>query len=121
MTEVALLTAERIAARCREDGEFRLCARYWDGSLSIALGESTLAFRLLDGQIDASGGEADVTIAAPAELWRQILAPIPPPFLNDIMPARALGLKLDGNYEMFFQYFPAIRRLVDIMREEANS
>jgi hypothetical protein len=71
----------------------------------------------------AAGGEgaADLTIAAPEALWSQILAPVPPPFLNDIMPARAFGLELAGNYEMFFQYFPAIRRMVDIMREEANN
>jgi len=115
------LTAERIAERCADDGEFRLAARYWDGSLSIELGATPLGFRMAAGAISPGTGDADVTITAPDNVWQQILAAVPPPGLNDIMPARAFGLQLAGNFEMLFQYYPAIRRMVDIMREEANA
>jgi hypothetical protein len=117
-----VLTADRLAARCREDGEFRLCARFWDGSLTLVIGETRLQFAVDGGVIRAGTGNGEatpqVTVEAPAEAWEKILAPVPPPFFNDIMPARAFGLSVKGDEETFWQYYPAIRRLVDILREE---
>jgi hypothetical protein len=113
------LTSERIAARCRDDGEFRLAARYWDGSLAIDLGDALIEFALHEGRIEAGrGGSPALAIRAPAETWEALMAPVPPPFLNDMVPARAFGLEIDGPEETFWQYYPAIRRLVDLMREE---
>lgn len=118
---MATLTARRIAERCAADGEFRLAARHWDGALSIGLGDERFQFQLANGQLTAEAGAPDLTISAPESVWQHILSPVPPPFFNDIMPARAFGLSLAGDLEMFAQYYPAIRRMVDIMREEANA
>ncbi len=115
------LTSERIAERCRGDGEFRLTARYWDGSLTLNLGDSALSFEIRAGEIHpAPAAPADITIRAPHDVWDRILAAVPPPRFNDIMPARAFGLVVDGDDEMFCQYYPAIRRLVDLIREEGR-
>lgn len=113
------LTSEGIAERCRADGEFRLASRFWDGSLELDLGAERLAFTLAAGQIRPGiESPADIRIAGPAATWERLLSPLPPPLFNDIMPARAFGLTVAGNDEMFSQYFPAIRRMVDILREE---
>ena len=114
--------ADRLAARAAADGEFRLAARYWTGTLTIDLGGRTVAFALTDGEIEAidvaAVGEYHIGLAAPREVWEKVLAPVPPPFFNDIMPARAFGLRVIGDDETLWQYYPAVRRLIDLLREE---
>ena len=113
------LTGKRIAERCQADGEFRLAARYWDGSLVFDLSDKRLDFIIAGGRIAVADAKApDISLSAPVDLWAKILAPVPRPHFNDIMPARAFGLRVEGNEEMFSQYYPAIRRMVDLMRED---
>lgn len=123
-SEAATALADRLAARAAADGEFRLAARYWNGSLSIDLDGPSLSFRLVDGAISvASAGHAgahDIGLAAPREVWDKILAPLPPPFFNDIMPARAFDLRVSGDEETLWQYYPAVRRLIDLLRKEVT-
>jgi hypothetical protein len=116
----------RLAARCAADGEFRLAARYWTGSLRLDLGDTIADLLLTDGAVSAapaprtavSAGAGHVGVRAPAEVWAKLLAPIPPPFFNDILPAQAFGLVREGDAETFWQYFPAVRRAVELLREE---
>ena len=116
------ITSERLATLCRADGEFRLTARYWDGGLTVDLAGTALNFTIRSGEIQpATNAAADITIRAPRDVWDRILAAVPPPRFNDIMPARAFGLSVEGDDEMYCQYYPAIRRLVDLLREETNS
>jgi hypothetical protein len=115
--------AERLAARAARDGEFRLAARYWTGTLDIDLEVAVLAFALGDGAISSGGGgrgpgSAHIGLAAPREVWKKLLAPVPPPFFNDMMPARGFGLQVSGDDETLWQYYPAVRRLIDLLREE---
>ena len=118
--------ADRLVRCAAVDGEFRLSARYWSGSLAIDIGDDTLSFALDQGGISVAAGAAamgpgHIGLAAPREIWDKILAPVPPPFFNDIMPARALGLVLTGEDETVWQYYAAVRRLIDLLREEWNS
>jgi hypothetical protein len=117
--------ASRLATRCAADGEFRLSARYWTGSLDVDLDGPVLAFALQDGAIspaaDAARSGAHIALAAPREVWKKVLAPVPPPFFNDIMPARAFGLRVSGDDETLWQYYPAVRRLIDLLREEVTN
>lgn len=116
----------RLAARCTTDGEFRLAARYWTGSLRFDLGETVACLLLTNGEVRAAeapsaavpAGAGHVGVRAPADVWARILAPIPPPLFNDILPAQAFGLVREGDAETFWQYFPAVRRAVDLLREE---
>jgi hypothetical protein len=114
--------SQRLAARCAEDGEFRLASRFWDGGVSVDFGDGRVDLALGGGGISA-GVAADprsIRLAGPAETWKKVLSPLPPPFFNDIMPARAFGLTVEGDEETFWQYYPAVRRLVDLLREEVN-
>lgn len=76
-----------------------------------------------DAVSDTAGDTASDTavghlgLSAPWPLWEQMLAPVPPPFLNDVAPAQALGLAFTGHRESYFQYYPALRRVIDIIRD----
>ncbi len=123
MAQATLPTSERLAQRCRNDGEFGLAARYWDGSLVLDLDGELLEFRLADGRISGAESPAEgplVTIRAPKDVWDRMLADVPPPLYNDIIPAARFGLRIEGEMETFWQYYPAIRRLVDLLREEVR-
>jgi hypothetical protein len=69
----------------------------------------------------ASEGVAEFTgavvIKAPADVWEKILAEIPPPHYNDIISAQKFGLRIRGDSETFWQYYAAIRRAVEILRD----
>jgi hypothetical protein len=116
----------RLAARCAADGEFRLAARYWTGSLRLDLSDTVIDLLLTEGLVSAAptpavevpAGAGHVGVRAPAEVWDKILTPIPPPFFNDILPAQAFGLVREGDAETFWQYCPAVRRAVELLREE---
>lgn len=117
---------ERIAAACAADGEFNLMARYWTGALRLGFGDEVVEVRLVDGVVAgvdalegaarASDGPGSIGVAAPAALWDKILAAVPPPFCNDIVPAAGLGLVISGDDVTFWQYYPAVRRLVELLR-----
>src|SRR5205823_5607196 len=62
-----------------------------------------------------------VGLVGPAALWDRILAVVPEPFYNDVVPAQALGLVRSGNEVTFWQYYPAIRRLVELLRGDRSS
>lgn len=128
VARLRVLNQDRVAARLAADGEFRLAARYWTGGLSFDLGDRTLRFTITDGRIAAGHqasaqavGPGSIHLSAPAALWALILAPIPPPFFNDIFPARALGLAVEADPETLWQYYPAVQRAVQVLREEAQA
>ena len=115
-------TSEQLANRCRADGEFGLASRYWTGGLRLDFGESVAAITIVDGDVEAADpgdGDGVITLNAPIEAWRQILAADPPRFANDIGPARALGLRRVGDELLYWQYAPAIQRAVELLREPA--
>ena len=107
------------------DPEFRLLSRYWTGALWLDLGAEAVRISFDDGAVvganlsnDPPADEpGEVGISAPSELWDRILQPVPERFCNDIAPAQALGLRVLGHEETYWQYYPAIRRLVDLLRE----
>jgi hypothetical protein len=118
--------ADVVAERCGADAEFRMAARYWTGSLRLEIGEEVIDLRIDDGVISAGGpdrppgkGAGHIGLAGPDEVWNQLLAPVPRPFFNDIMPAQAFGLRHEGDAETMWQYYPAVRRLVELMRTPA--
>ena len=115
----------RLAARCAADGEFRLAARYWTGSLRFDLGETVACLLLSNGEVRAAEAlpatvpveAGHIGVRAAAEVWSKILAPIPPPFFNDLPPAQAFGVVREGDVETSWQYYPAARRVVDLREE----
>jgi pimeloyl-ACP methyl ester carboxylesterase len=116
--------APELADWCAGDGEFRLLARHWTGSLNLRAGDETLELVLTDGtptrgpvpEATSPGGVGHLGVSAPDEVWTQMLQETPPPYLNDVMPAQAFGLTFEGAQETLWQYYPALRRAIELLR-----
>jgi hypothetical protein len=125
--------SQRLAERCAADGEFCLFARYWTGTLRFVVGADVIELAINDGVPSAGEPAAaaatstngpepagTIVVTGPSDVWDQVLAPVPAPFFNDITPAQAFGLRQQGEPETLWQYFPAVRRAVDLLRLDRN-
>jgi hypothetical protein len=110
--------------RANADGEFRLHARFWTARLRIVRDTERTLLEMVAGEMrrarpwDAADYGADLEIAAPAEDWDALLAPIPRPFYHDVWAAQVHhGFNLAGDSRNLCAYYPAVRRLIELMRE----
>ena len=77
--------------------------------------------RMIATEADALDSDADVTISAASADWNALLEPVPRPFYHDLQAAMAHhGFKMNGEMRHTAAYYPAIRRLIDILREAHN-
>ena len=119
------LPLDAAARAANDDGEFKIAARFWNADVRLASGEQAWLLRLRDGRIahvvrDAGASGADAGIAAPSEVWREMLAPVPRPFFQDLYGASLHhGLQLE-NPEALWPYYPALRRLLELLRDAAR-
>lgn len=113
-------TSQQLLDSCRADGEFGLAARHWTGGLRLDFGDGLAAITLVDGEVrpgDPGDGPGVLTLTGPAELWAQMLAAEPDRFVNDIAPARALGLRRIGDELLYWQYAAAAQRAIELLRD----
>jgi len=114
---------DALAQRLGGDGEFRLAARAWTASLRLDVGEASHRLRFEDGEVREvtacdPGTPCDVVVAAPRSEWEQLLQPVPRPFYQDLFGAAWVhGFTLSEDMETWAPYYPALRRLVEILRE----
>ncbi len=113
----------RIRDAANADPEFQIAARHWDAVLRIDAGAEVHLLQVRAGEaVEADPGAAfafDVRIAAPAATWDEMLAAVPRAFYHDLFAAAARhGVVLEGDTEA---YYPAIRRLLELMRAIANA
>lgn len=125
---MSLLDMQRFREVANEDPEFSIAARYWSSSLKLGMGDAGHLLTIQDGKITviepvpAQSDVGDIRISGPAEDWGKILEPVPPPFYQDIFAATVYhGLAYEGDLELMFAYYPALRRMVEIMRECATA
>ena len=122
-----MLDWERLKDSANGDGEFRLHARFWTGTLKIANGPHSTRIDLRDGVISAiepwfASLAGDLSISAPPAEWDALLAATPRPFYQDLYAATIHhGFTAAGNRTHFCAYYPALRRLVELMREVKNA
>ncbi len=114
-------TADELGRRCVDDGELRLAARYWTGGIRLEVGELHTGVTFAEG-VPVSGvpadGEGVVTISGPADEWAPLLATVPPRFKNDVAVAVGRGgLARRADELLWWQYLPAIQRVVELLRE----
>lgn len=113
----------RIRNAANSDPEFKIAARFWTAALRIEIGVQGYLLEVRDGVIvrfmDASEDDAhSIRIAAPTESWSKFLERVPRPFLHDLGAAVTReGFALEGDLMSFWPYYPAMRRLFDVMRE----
>ena len=116
----------RVLERANGDGEFRIAARFWRTALRFDLDPESVCFTVDDGVIRTiapsdPGADCAVSVVGSRECWERLLAAAP--LWQDL-----LGAVLRGDFvvtavdpEAFYAYYPAVRRLVDLVREESGS
>ncbi len=116
-----LISAEELAERCNQDGEFRIASRFWRGGLRMVMGEQELAISVENGVASGAAAthpEGAITLSGPLELWAPLLSMVPPRILNDLAPLLEFGMNLEGSMVVYAQYYPAIMRVIELLRPE---
>ena len=117
---------EHLPRVANQDPEFSIHARFWNTGLRLDMGDNALLVRIKDGEItEVKTGRhkfdiletANIVIDGPPDGWEKFLELVPTPFYVDLWGATAYhGFSVGGDMESFYAYYPAIRRLFDIMR-----
>ena len=108
------------------DAEFRRHARFWTATLRFGVGKQRFRLRIESGAVAAlerwPGGIAvDLAIDAPEADWRALLAPMPRPFYQDLYAAAIHhGFRVAGDASHYCAYYPALGRLIELMRVAAG-
>lgn len=122
-----MLDWEAVRARANGDGEFRLSARFWNATVRLGVGHRDFKMRIDDGAVTAidrwrGGVASDLAIRAPESDWEAMLVDTPRPFYQDLYAAAIHhDFLVAGDTANYCAYYPAIRRLVEIMREVNNA
>ena len=118
---MSALPLESLPEAANLDEEFRIAARLWSTTLRLEAGNEVHRLCIEHGRIarlEHGAGDADLCIRAPAEAWARLLEPVPRPFYQDLWGALAHhGFELSGDLERFYPYYPAVRRLIELLRE----
>lgn len=115
-----LPNSQALALLCKQDGEFNQAARFWTGTMVLEIGEHRLQLWLNNGEVSANDhgllGD-NISLSGEQETWAALLQATPARFMNDIYPLVELQLiKLQGEQLFFNQYYPAVMRLVELLR-----
>jgi hypothetical protein len=115
--------------RVNGDPEFRLAARFWSATLRLDLGDASHRLRFEEGTLSEVGpcpadAPCDLFVGASEAAWRELLAPVPGPFYQDLFGAQLQhGIRLPEDPLAYAAYYPALRRLLQLLsasREEAR-
>ena len=118
---------EALRARANEDREFRLGSRFWNATIRIQIEKYRYKIQVVDGELRSiepwfGAIASDLSITAPERDWKKLLALEPLPFYQDLYPAAVHhDFDVSGDIEAYCAYYPAIRRLIEIMREVNNN
>jgi hypothetical protein len=113
--------------RANDDGEFRLHARFWNARLRVAIGDKAMRLDVRDGVLAPpapwfGGMAANLDVSAPESDWREMLAAVPRPFYQDLQAATVHhGFHVAGDTKHYCAYYPALRRLIELMRDVHNA
>lgn len=114
---------QRVIEEANRDGEFRIAGRLWNATLRFDVGERSVELAVGDGEIVTATPcdrtrRCDASVSGPAEDWDELLARVPRPLHQDLFGGITLGrFQLEGDAEAFYAYYPAVRRLIDLVRE----
>jgi hypothetical protein len=121
---MAFIDVAALGDRIARDRELALAARFWHGALHLGVGDARIALRFepdrpIRIELDAGpAGPRDVEISAVDAEWERLLAPVPPPFYQDVFGAALHHpVSLGGDFETLYAYYPAIRRVIELLRE----
>jgi hypothetical protein len=120
--------AKRFLVLINNDPEFRLVSRDITLNLCFEVGNERRLINFRDGRLEKIGRfvplaePVDVTIKGPGEFWQSLLSLVPPPgFQNLYAGVRFKKCEVSGNSELYFAYYAAITRMIELMRDHENS
>jgi len=110
------------------DPEFLLHSRYFTAQIRVVIGDlQSFTITVREGELIGLDpvvtpfDSYDVQLAGSEEQWAPLLALVPPPFYQDFLPAMLYhGFRLEGRMETIIAYYPALRRLGELLRSVAN-
>jgi hypothetical protein len=112
----------RTLPTANNDGEFAIAARMWDSDVVLVSGSDAVRFNVRDGRVTgvtavASETSALIRITGSPDGWAKMMLPVPPPFYQDLFGAAAHhGFTIEGKLEDVYPYYPALRRLIELLR-----
>ena len=116
----------KVQEAANADAEFRRHARFWNATLRLGLGSRRLKLRVENGAVVGierwfGAIAVDLAVSASEDAWQEMLAAVPRPFYQDLYAAAIHhGFDVAGDAEHYCAYYPALRRLIDIMRSVRN-
>lgn len=123
---MASLNWSHLAERANRDGEFKQLARFWNAIIKLRIGAASYRLDVDDGVLGVAAPwfgtiALDLSIEADEAQWDDLLAPMPRPFFQDLYAATIHhGFVVSGNTLNYCAYYPALRRLIELMREVRN-
>ena len=122
MTEQSSFDWADVRQRANGDAEFRQHARFWNATVRLGFGGKAIKLRIENGEVAViepwfGAIAADLSISASTEQWQALLAKTPQPFYQDLYPAAIHhGFEVSGSIDDYCAYYPAIRRLIELLR-----
>ena len=119
------LMLRALPAAANDDAEFAIAARMWDAEVIFASDGNSVRMSIVGGRITdvasaPAATDAQIRITGPDDGWQKMLAPLPPPFYQDLFGASIHhGFTIEGAVEDVYPYYPALRRLIELLRVEA--
>jgi hypothetical protein len=116
-----MIAWDELRDRVNADAEFRVAARFWEATLRLDVGDASHRLRFENGSLAAvepCRGDApcDLFVAASEDDWRELLAPVPRPYYQDLFGAQLLhGVRLPEEPLAYAAYYPALRRLMQLL------
>jgi len=115
-----ILSLSQWKERCRNDGEFKLASRYFDGGIRFNIGDTSMALWFENGQLTDTPADAQALIeySGDAAVWEKMAAEVPERFHNDLMGAMmtGMGISRSGDPLLHSQYFGAAMRALELLR-----
>lgn len=110
------------------DAEFKLVSRDMTLNLVFGIGSESRLMTIRDGEVTKIGRfialaePIDISIKAGEEFWRRLLSPVPPPHYQNLYAGvRAKACEIGGNSELYFAYYAAVTRMIEVLRDVENS
>jgi pimeloyl-ACP methyl ester carboxylesterase len=103
-------------AACAGDASLDAWAGPWSVCFAIASGPDTTVFSVVDGKVQAGGGEPAFTLGGAAAVWEKFLLPVPPRHHHGIfaMHYRVPEFAIQGDQLAFMQHAHIARRVLEI-------
>lgn len=119
---------ERLRVAINNDPEFKIIGRYMTVNIVMEFGNDKRLFKVREGDLKeivpalSMIDPIDIYIRGREEFWEKFLLPVPPPRFQSMRAATNAGnCEISGNSELYSAYFPAINRMVNMMRELQNN